>query len=81
VPPTQHTGEPEAGAAAYVDLIVRVHLGRRELAGELITDGQPASTFTGWLGLLAALDQALDTLRPPGPETGAAQARPPEPGS
>ena len=71
VPPTEPTREPAVGAPGYADLTVRVHLGRPELAGELIIDGRPASMFTGWLGLLAALDQALDTLRPPGPEDGA----------
>jgi hypothetical protein len=71
MPPTQPTGEP-AGAPTYADITVRVDLGRRDLAGELLVDGRPTSTFTGWLGLLAALDRALDTLLPPGPESGAA---------
>ena len=70
VPPTEPTGESATGAPAYADLTVRVHLGHRDLTGELIIDGRPTGNFTGWLGLLAALDEAIDTLRPPGPENG-----------
>lgn len=71
VAPIQPAGESAAGPPAYADLIVRIDLGRRDLAGELIIDGRPPNAFTGWTGLLTALDQALDTLRPPGPESGA----------
>jgi hypothetical protein len=71
MPPTQPTGKP-AAPPARADLTVRVDLGRPDLAGELLVDGRPTSTFTSWVGLLTALDQALDTLRPPGPGSGAA---------
>ncbi len=45
---------------------MRVDLGCEDLAGELLAEGRQVSTLTGWLGLLTALDRALDTLRPPG---------------
>jgi hypothetical protein len=67
----QPAGEPAAGAPAYADLIVRVDLSREDLGGELIIDGRPVTTFTGWLGLLTVLDKAVDTLRPTDPKTGA----------
>ena len=70
MPPAQPAGEP-AATPAHADLIVRIDLGRPDLAGELLIDGRTVSTFTGWTSLLTALDQALDTLRPPGPESGA----------
>lgn len=69
MPLTQPAGEP-AAAPAHADLIVRIDLGRRDFAGELLAAGQPVWTFTGWVGLLTALDQALDTIRPPGPDAG-----------
>jgi hypothetical protein len=72
MPPTQPTRKPAEGAPTHADLTVRVDLGRPDLAGELLVDGRPTSTFTGWLGLLTALDQALDTILPSGPESGAA---------
>ena len=72
MPLIQPAGESAAGAPAHADLIVRVDLGREDLAGELLIEGRQVSTFTGWLSLLGALDQALDTLRPPDPEAGAA---------
>jgi hypothetical protein len=71
MPPTQPTGKPAAATLAHADLTVRIHFWRPNLAGELLIDGQPATTFTGWLGLLTALDQALDTLQLQGPERGA----------
>jgi len=70
MPPTPPAGKPTAAAPAHADLTVRIHLGHADLAGELLIDGRSASTFTGWVGLLTALDQALDTLRPPVPESG-----------
>ena len=66
---TQPAGEPAAGTPAHADLTVRVDLDREDLGGELIINGRPAGTFTGWLGLLTALDRALDTLRPASPES------------
>jgi hypothetical protein len=54
---------------------VRVDLARPELAGQLIVEGQPTSTFTGWLSLLTALDQALDTLPARDPEPAPPHAR------
>jgi hypothetical protein len=66
--PPFHCG---GGALTHADLTVRIDLGRPDLAGELLFDGRSMTTFTGWLGLLTALDRALDTLRPPGPENGA----------
>jgi len=72
MPPAQPAGELAANPPADADLIVRVHLGHHDLAGGLLADGEPTCTFTGWVGLLTALDRALDTLRPPGPENGAA---------
>jgi hypothetical protein len=75
MPPLQHPGKEAPPALTYTDLIVRVDLARPELAGELIVDGQPTSTFTGWLGLLTALDDALDTLPALGPESAPSQAR------
>ncbi len=74
MPLIQPAGEPAAGGPTHADLTVRVDLGREDLAGELLIDGRQVSTFTGWLGLLTALDRALDTLRPAGPESGAVQA-------
>ncbi len=71
MPLIEPAGEPAAGALTYADLTVRVDLGRQDLAGELIIEGHPVSTFTGWLGLLTALDQALDTLHLAGPGSGA----------
>jgi hypothetical protein len=68
MPLTQPTREPPPGAPGHADLTIRVDLGRDDLTGELLIDGRQMSTFTGWLGLLTALDRALDTLRPPGPE-------------
>ncbi len=59
------TGKPPPGAPTHADLTVRVYLGRQDLAGELIIEGCPVSTFTGWLSLLTGLDRAIDTLRPP----------------
>jgi hypothetical protein len=57
-------------AAARADLVVRVDLGERELAGQLIAPRQPARAFHGWLDLLTALDQALDALTYATAETG-----------
>jgi hypothetical protein len=51
----QHSG-------GHIDLIVRIALGRRELAGELITSGHPTQPFHGWLDLVSTLDRALDAL-------------------
>jgi len=67
--PTEPAANQAAAAATHADLTVRVDLRRLDLAGQLIVGGRPATTFRGWAGLLAALDQALDTLRPDGPET------------
>jgi hypothetical protein len=67
----QPDGKPAPGAPGHADLTVRVDLGRDDLAGELIIDGRQVSTFTGWLGLLRALDQALDALFRAGSQTGA----------
>jgi hypothetical protein len=72
VPSSQHTGHPTARALAHADLIVRVELDRQDLSGELIVGGRPTTTFTGWLGLLTALDQALDTLGASSRESGGA---------
>jgi hypothetical protein len=71
MPPTPPAGKPAPVPPSHADLIVRIHLGHPDLAGELLIDGRPASTFTGWVGLLTALDQALDALGPPCTETGA----------
>jgi hypothetical protein len=71
MPLTPPTRKPAAAPAAHADITVRVHLGRQDLAGELLVDGRPAGTFRGWAGLLTALDRALDTLQPPGQEIGA----------
>lgn len=71
MPPAQPAGKPASAPPAHADLTVRIRLGHPNLAGELLIDGQPAGTFRGWAGLLTALDQALDTLPPPGPEDSA----------
>ncbi len=56
---------------SHADIIVRVDLGCQDLAGELLVGGRPVRAFTGWLGLLTALDEALDTLRMADSESGA----------
>ena len=70
MPPNHPADKRAAGPLTHADLIVRVDLRCRDLAGELIIAGRPTSTFTSWLGLLTALDGALDTLDIPSADTG-----------
>lgn len=71
------------GAAQAGDLLTRansgeitlqINLGRRQLAGDITVAGHPAGRFDGWLGLLRALDQALQTLDQTRPINGAHQS-------
>jgi hypothetical protein len=71
MPLTQPPEKPAEAAPAHTDLTVRVDLRRPDLAGELLIGERPAGTFSGWLGLLTALDRALDTLELPSADGGA----------
>jgi hypothetical protein len=51
--------------ALHIDLDVRVH--GDEVRGRASTAGRPDRDFTGWLGLIAALDELVE---PSAPEPG-----------
>jgi hypothetical protein len=44
------------------EITLHINLRSPQLAGEIAVAGHPAAQFDGWLGLLRALDQALQTL-------------------
>jgi hypothetical protein len=52
----------------HIDLDLRVH--GDEVDGSASTAGAPARDFSGWVGLLAALDALTATGPDPAPEPG-----------
>jgi hypothetical protein len=56
--------DPLPDRSVHIDLDLMLH--DEEVRGRASTDGRPARDFTGWVGLIAALD-ALVEPPPPGP--------------
>ena len=54
-------GEVVTGADSG-EITLQINVRSRELVGDIAVAGRPAGRFDGWLGLLRALDQALQTL-------------------
>ena len=47
-----------------IELDVRLLLVGEELTGEVVRDGYPACRFSGWLGLLGAVERACELRLP-----------------
>jgi hypothetical protein len=50
----------------HIDLDLRLH--GDDVAGRASADGLPAREFSGWVGLLAALDALTATVPDPAPD-------------
>jgi hypothetical protein len=65
VPPMRHAPADltVSGMVSSTPLEVTVQLDRREspISGVVRQTGKPACSFVGWVGLLAALEEAFDT--------------------
>jgi hypothetical protein len=59
--------KPDAAAGpavpSGVELLVRIDDPGTVLAGRLMIEGQAPRAFAGWLELISALDDALDSLQ------------------
>ena len=55
---------PEWDRSLHIDLDLQLH--GSEVHGRAVTDGRPARSFVGWVGLLAALDALIEPPAAPG---------------
>ena len=46
-------------STSTVHIEIEAHVGDNEICGQIRTDAGPPSSFTGWLGLISALDPLL----------------------
>ena len=64
-------------STSTVHIAIEAHVGEDEIGGQIRSDAGPPASFSGWLGLISALDRLLsDGTRPTLPRTSASGAAP-----